>query len=174
MKDKIINVLLILLVCVSTIGTGYYVNYKIKAKKERMTNQVDELKLDESIKHTLIDKIGKTTLLMDANAIYTEGHQVLGVERKNNQIYAYVLAIIETYSLRGSEYVSTSGMAGPFTLIFDKQYQFLEYQVPEDREHYEESLKSIFPEHLIDQVFSINYKSEYFQKQIDAYIQKTE
>ena len=105
------------------------------------------------------------------NSIFAEGHKTLRTEFKDNMIYSYVLAYIATYVKENGTYKNTSGTAGPFVIIFDKNYEFISYNRPISGIGYVESLREIFPTDLIDQAIGVSYGTdEYYQNQVNSYL----
>ena len=135
---------------------------------------IDNEQIESAIKTSLIENIGKKDeglgYLDNSNSILAEAHKTLRTELKDDVIYAYVVALIGTYTKNNETYNDSSAMAGPMVILFTKNYEFISYKIPEDGMGWTESLKSIFPSDLIDQATNVNYKDDFYQNQIKAYL----
>ena len=135
---------------------------------------IDNEQIESAIKTSLIENIGKKDeglgYLDNSNSILAEAHKTLRTELKDDVIYAYVVALIGTYTKNNETYNDSSAMAGPMVTLFTKKYEFISYKIPEDGMGWTESLKSIFPSDLIDQATNVNYKDDFYQNQIKAYL----
>ena len=135
---------------------------------------IDDEQIESAIKTSLIENIGKKDeglgYLDNSNSILAEAHKTLRTELKDDVIYAYVVALIGTYTKNNETYNNSSAMAGPMVILFTKKYEFISYKIPADGMGWTESLKSIFPSDLIDQATNVNYKDDFYQNQINAYL----
>ena len=130
--------------------------------------------------YIIIDKITTTINSDKGNSTSTDNYStnkpfVIDNEQiesaiKTSLIYAYVVALIGTYTKNNETYNDGSAMAGPMVILFTKKYEFISYKIPADGMGWTESLKSIFPSDLIDQATNVNYKDDFYQNQINAYL----
>ena len=157
----------------TTTNTNKNDNTSIDNNSTNKTFVIDNELIESAIKTSLIQNIGKDEkqgIWGYDNSIWAEGHKTLRTELKDDKIYAYVLAEIGTYTKKNGTYENTSGMAGPIVIIFTKNYEFISYEMPTDGEGWTESLKSIFPSDLVDQSTSVDYRVDFYQNQINAYL----
>lgn len=157
----------------TTTKTNKNDNTSIDNNSTNKTFVIDNKLIESAIKTSLIQNIGKDDkqgIWGYDNSIWAEGHKTLRTELKDDKIYAYVLAQIGTYTKKNGTYENTSGMAGPIVIIFTKNYEFISYEMPSDGEGWTESLKRIFPSDLVDQSTSVDYRVDFYQNQINAYL----
>jgi hypothetical protein len=157
----------------TTTKTNKNDNTSIDNNSTNKTFVIDNKLIESAIKTSLIKNIGKDEkqgIWGYDNSIWAEGHKTLRTELKDDKIYAYVLAQIGTYTKKNGTYENTSGMAGPIVIIFTKNYEFISYEMPSDGEGWTESLKRIFPSDLVDQSTSVDYRVDFYQNQINAYL----
>lgn len=189
--------IIILLIIIAIAGAGYFIwkNGGINTNSNNTTNstsqknnettsgtseEINENLLEESVKKALIEIVNEKNYKDVSNKEGTtaaEGHKILESEIKNNQIYAYVVAEYGVYKLENGTATAVSASASPITLIFDtnetQEYKMSKYIVPSDAgdEEWTKSLKEMFPENLIKEATSINYKDDFYQKQIKSYVE---
>lgn len=190
--SKSSKILLILLVVVVAVGVGIFIwkNNETKQNNANITTntsintntnskKINDNVLELSVSKALIEVVNDDyykNVSSKEGTIAAEGHKILKSEIKDNQIYAYVVAEYGVYKLENNEVVPVSASASPITLIFDMEesngYKKIKYLVPSDAgdEEWLTSLKEMFPADLIDESKSINYKDDFYQKQIKAYI----
>lgn len=189
--SKSSKILLILLVVVVAVGVGIFVwknnetkqnnanittNTSINTNSKKINDNVLELSVSKALIEVVNDDYYKNVSSKEGTTA-AEGHKILKSEIKDNQIYAYVVAEYGVYKLENNEVVPVSASASPITLIFDMEesngYKKIKYLVPSDAgdEEWLTSLKEMFPADLIDESKSINYKDDFYQKQIKSYVE---
>ena len=189
------KILLVLAIILVLIGAGSFIGKNIEKKSVKnevnygdaineilnTTNKtINDNVLELSVKKALIEVVDERNYKDVSNREGTtgaEGHKVLKSEIKNNQIYAYVVAEYGVYKLENDEVTPVSASASPITLIFDMDeangYKMIKYLVPSDEgdEAWMTSLKEMFPENLISEATSVNYKDDFYQNQIKEYVE---
>lgn len=192
------KILLVLAIILVVIGAGFLIGKNIEKKDvenkvvnngsfsdiiDEYTNTnnktINDNMLEDSVKKALIEVVNEKHY-KDVNnkegTIGAEGHKILKSEIKNNQIYAYVVAEYGVYKLENNEINPVSASASPITLIFDinetDEYKMVKYVVTSDEgdEAWMASLKEMFPEDLISEATSVNYKDDFYQNQIKKYV----
>lgn len=147
-----------------------YINYN--------NQDIPNIALELSVKRDLIN-IAKNEFPVDNNekVRYAEGNKILGVENKNGQIYAYVVAEYGAYQLDNGIVVPISASAGPITLIYNVQenvgsgYVLDKYLKPSNDgdDAWLASLKEMYPLDLIDDA-KVDYADEFYRQQINFYL----
>ena len=144
--------------------------------KTAIIKEIDKIVLENAVENALIQNIAKGESSIKGNGTYAEGHKILGSEIKNNQIYAYVIAEYGIYELENNTCKTISAKSSPITIIFniknESTYEFFQYIKPNeegDQTKWENSLKEMFPENLID-VAKNGETAEFYQRQIKNYL----
>ena len=164
---------------------------------ENKDQEVDGVELENVIKQVLtssvVNDIMGNAFDQYNNKVNVEGHRTLKVTLKNNKVCAYVKAFIGSYvkeneykeknvnsaetitSKSGQKYTLLIGKSSPIALIFEKdengKYKYSNYQMPEDGKNFEESVKKIFPEYLVDEAMDKDdYTVTFYQDQIKNYL----
>ena len=134
-----------------------------------------KIALTKKVPYTSSENAGTAIGLAYTEAYYdvvAEGHKTLGTELKENKIYVYVLGYIQAYKTENGKYESGPAVSAPFVLIFDKDYEFESYLMPEDGDMYFYSLKKIYPTNLAEQ--AINEQGRWIDdnvnEQINSYL----
>ena len=177
------KILLFLLIIVVIVGAGFFIWRNVGGKlnsNNTAGEKINDNVLELSVKKALIE-IANEEYYNDAsdktNLTPAEGHKILKAEVKDNQIYAYVVAEYGVYSLENNEATPASATATPIVLVFnmgtEQGYEMAKYLVPKDGddEAWMTSLKEIFPEDLIKEATSIDYKDSFYRNQIESYVQ---
>lgn len=68
----------------------------------------------------------------------------LGIKEKNDEIYVYVWALVESYYVQDGKLISNSGSSMPYKFIL-KNEEVVDYEIPLDGKEYNKSIKKIFP-----------------------------
>ena len=185
------KILLILFIIIIAVVIGFFVGRNGEVKQnENNTNQettnnvatkkINDNVLEFSVKKALIEVVNEKDYPNVTNQEGTtaaEGHRILKSEIKDNQIYAYVVAECGVYQLENGEPTPVSASASPITLVFNMEeengYKMVKYMIPTDGddETWLTSLKEMFPNDLIDTAKSVNYKEDFYQDQIKAYVE---
>lgn len=76
--------------------------------------------------------------------------QRMGTKKEDEEIIAYVWALIKTYYVENGE-LQSSGSSMPYKFRI-KDNEIREYQIPEDGERYESSINEIFPKQIVDKI----------------------
>lgn len=139
--------------------------------------QKDNNSLESYIKKAIIEIVNEK-LYKDVTdkteKVLAEGHKTLKTEEKYGKIYVYVVAEYGVYELENDEIMPVSASASPITIVLDSSdYRMIEYSLPSDNgdEAWMASLKEMFPEDLISEVTSVDYKEEFYQEQIKKYFE---
>lgn len=177
------KILLFLLIIVVIVGAGFFIWRNVDGKlnsNNTASEKINDNMLELSVKKALIE-IANEEYYKDVsdktNTTPAEGHKILKAEIKDNQIYAYVVAEYGVYKLENNETNTVSATATPIVLIFNMEtehgYELAKYLVPKDGddEVWMTSLKEIFLEDLIKEATSVNYKDEFYRKQIESYVE---
>ena len=136
--------------------------------------QIDEALLEAEIKKAII-KITKEKFegYGYENPVYAEGHKTLRSEIKENQIYAYVDAEFGVYTKENGQWYDRSGSAGPLILIFsirsNNNYEydsFIQALIDGDVINFVDE----FPSDLVSEYENTDYGTDFFQDQINSYL----
>lgn len=157
-------------------------NVNIDNTKNIISNTVaqkDKNSLESYIKKAIIEIVNEK-LYKDVTdkteKVLAEGHKTLKTEEKDGKIYVYVVAEYGVYELKNDEIMPVSASASPITIVLDSSdYRMIGYSLPSDNgdEAWMASLKEMFPEELIFEVTSVDYKEEFYQEQIKKYFDDT-
>lgn len=161
-------------------------NSEINITEETLDNE----KIETAIKMALVKNIAENEgiISVDDNSILAEGHKTLRTEIKDDKINAYVLASIGIYTEtddlipeykkqfeiqipeKNVTYLMGQSMQGPFVIVFTKNYEFTSYNIPSDGMGWNESLKELFPDDLLEEATGVDYGTDFFKNQIKSYL----
>ncbi|MGJ7035478.1 transcriptional regulator [Anoxybacillus eryuanensis] len=111
----------------------------------------------------------------------TEGHIILGTERKENEVKAYTIASVGVFEFQDRIFTIVSGSGAiPTVMTFSidehGQYKLVAYEEPLDGEEYVESIKKMFPKKYDSKVLNAEkYYGELVkqqEKQAKEYLKK--
>ena len=89
----------------------------------------------------------------DKQMFATEYHEILKTVVQNQSTEVYLVALYAQYQFEGGEAKLTGGGSNPCVITFvraDGVYSVNDYWEPEDGENYESSLRSRFPEDVLE------------------------
>ncbi|KAB2952929.1 hypothetical protein F9B85_06565 [Heliorestis acidaminivorans] len=105
----------------------------------------------------------------------TEGHMILGIEKKDNnkKVTVYTVASVGWFSFENGFFTKISGTgAVPTVMTFAENnlgaYELLTYREPEDGSNYAASIKKMFPEDLQELLFTSQVNYLYLDLQQEA------
>ncbi|QGG48594.1 Peptidase M56 BlaR1 [Heliorestis convoluta] len=103
----------------------------------------------------------------------TEGHIILGLEKKDKDLIVYTIASTGWFGFENAIFTKTSGTGAiPTVMTFTYnelgEYELLDYQEPRDGSEYAPSLKKLFPESLQKPLLSGNIDTTDLDRQQEA------
>lgn len=127
---------------------------------------LDQEKLDEAL--SLAIK-GQASSYAEGETV-TEGHIILEIEEKAEEIKVYTIASFGAFGFENGIFTKISGSGAiptviTFTKEADGEYSLKEYQEPLDGADYGASLKRLFPENLHERIFEAHEDYKFLAEQ---------
>ena len=127
-------------------------------QEEKEDFTADEMKLDQAVSQALLGDGEQTYLAGECSA---EGHQIVGYEKKAEEIVVYAVTIYGEYGFENGHFVKISGSGViPAVLYFDLSYQLKKIAYPQDGALYQESLQKLFPTEYYAKVIHLQNTAE--------------
>ena len=114
----------------------------------------DETQLETAVSQALLESNEGGYL---SGECMGEGHEILGYEKKGEDLFVYALTMYGEYGFENDHFVKVSGFGViPAVVRLDLSYRFQEIIYPQDGADYTDSLKSMFPSRYYTKVFWVN------------------
>lgn len=152
MKKEIKIALIILAVVVFIVGIigGIVVGLNNNSKeidvkgKEELYDKVEEYLISkEQPQYFLEEKNSKPNYNVSDFQVFTDIAR-LGIEEKDDVIYVYIWALVESYYTQDGKLIQNSGYSTPHKFII-KDNEIIDYKIPRDGSEYSKSIEEIFP-----------------------------
>lgn len=98
-----------------------------------------------------------------------------GIVEDDNYKYAYMWIHTESYYVKNNEIVFASGSSMPYKFIFNKNdNSIIKYENPKDGSEYADSIKSMFPEDIANEIINYGVSNEILKKKVQEYYSELE
>lgn len=147
-----------------------YAYYSIKINNNVSdSNSFEPLDNDQAIISALKSQSGA---YLDGEC-FGEGHIILGTEQYNDKVKIYALTMVGNYGFQNENLVKVSGSGIVPTVITLYENNDVEIETPKDGNHYEDSIKEMFPKKYHKRIFrEKNSDIENLKKQERAYAEE--
>lgn len=131
--------------------------------------------LEDSIKHDIINR--NTNIYKDERCdVETEGHKILGIDKKGKNTIVYMIVSYDQYSLENEVFKRVSGSAGPVVMTYKKnkngEHILEKYKEPGDGTLYVPSIRKMFPPELQDKAINGQEYYNELEKQEKKYLKE--
>lgn len=162
---------IILCICIAIIGIIYgMIAIKNKDKVVYITD-------NEFLYDVAIDYL-KEKYTLESYDKEKEGFQVFfdykgfGISQKDNEKYAYMWILEESYYLENGEIKTGSGSSMPYKIKFVNN-KVTDFEIPKDGSYYVSSIRDMFPNDIENKILSFNLDDNNLKKKVDEYYSYT-
>lgn len=175
-KIKIAIIILIIALLIITLIIGINVNLSNKSNEKYGDWITDnEFLYDKAIEY-LRERKYKTTYDKDKEdyQIFYD-YEGFGIKEKDNQKYAYMYILEESYYVKHGKIRSSESSCMPYKFIFENN-EVIGYENPKDGSEYANSIREIFPDDIENKVKRYEFKDAKLKKKVEehySYLEST-